>query len=147
MPSQRKRWTRRREAAFLDHLAVTCNVTAALKLVQISSAVAYKRRREVPAFAAAWDAAVRTGYGRLEAMLLARAGAATADALAAVDAGTVDPDLAMRLLAMHGTRMAKAAAGTTKPNNRVRRATPEETDRAILKQLAALDRRSRATRK
>lgn len=144
VPRTRKVWTRARETAFLDHLAATCNVTAACAAVNISACMAYGRRRKDPVFAGAWRAALLTGYDELEAKLLARAGAATDHARRGTDAGDFDADLALKLLAHHGSRMRAQAAGTAKPQNRVRRATPEETDAAILKQLAALDRRMKA---
>lgn len=143
MPRQRKVWTRTRECAFLDHLAATCNVTAACKAASISVCVAYGRRRRDPVFAGAWRAALLTGYDVLEAKLLARAGAATDHALRGLDDDNFDAELALRLLTHHGSRMRAQATGTAKPQNRVKRATPEETDAAILKQLAALDRRAK----
>ena len=141
-----KRWTAAQRAAFLDHLAATCSVTAACSALDVWSSSAYYVRRTDPAFAEAWRVALLTGYDRLEGMLLAKAGAATGAAEAAAEAGTLDADLALRLLALHDSRMKAQAAGTAKPQNRVRRATPEETDAAILRQLAALDRRIKAKR-
>ena len=138
------RWTKARRDAFLDHLAVTCSVTAACRALEASASSLYNIRRNDPAFAEAWRAALLTGYDRLEGMLLAKAGAATDDAEAAIADGTFDADMAIRLIALHESRMRKAASGATLPQNRIRRATPEETDAAILKQLAALDRRMKA---
>ena len=138
------RWSNARRDAFLDHLAATCSVTAACRAIESPASSVYYIRRTDPAFAEAWRAALLTGYDRLEGMLLARAGAATADAEAAIEDGSFDADMAIRLLALHDTRLKNAAANAAKPQNRVRRATPEETDAAILKQLAALDRRMKA---
>lgn len=139
-----RRFTERRRTAFLDHLAATCDVSAACRAIELGAPAAYRARRNDPAFAEAWRAALLTGYDRLEGMLLRRAGAATANAEAAVDDATLDPEMAIRLLALHQARMKAAAAGTAKPQNRVKRATEAETNAAILKQLAALDRRLKA---
>lgn len=68
-----QRWNDKRTALFLNHLAVTCNVTEALSVSGMSSSSLYRRRRECPAFRAAWDEALDEGYCRLEAELLNRA--------------------------------------------------------------------------
>jgi hypothetical protein len=59
--------------AFLDHLAETANVTASAKAAEISPSLAYRMRRERPAFRAAWEAALAEGYARLEAFLVSQA--------------------------------------------------------------------------
>lgn len=61
------------ERTFLDELAVTCNVRRSLALVGKSAASLYYRRRTVPGFAAAWDAALNEGYAKLEAAMISRA--------------------------------------------------------------------------
>jgi hypothetical protein len=68
-----KRWSDAAEALFLDHLAATCNVTAAAAACGFSCTAIYKRRRRDPAFAQRWQAALELGAGRINALLLQRA--------------------------------------------------------------------------
>jgi hypothetical protein len=68
-----ERWNARMERTFLDELAVTCNVRRSLALVGKSAASLYLRRRTVPGFAAAWNAALNEGYAKLEAAMISRA--------------------------------------------------------------------------
>ena len=56
---------------FLQALAATSNVTASAKQAGVSSARAYKARREHADFAAAWRAALYEGYEHLEMEVLA----------------------------------------------------------------------------
>lgn len=141
---KRQRWTAAKRTAFLDLLAATGNIAATCRELDIWPSAAYKLRRTDTDFASAWTRAIRTGYDRLEAMLLAKAGAAAEDAEATVDAGAIDTALALQMLRLREARQRAQAAGTAKLQNRVKRATPEETDAAILKQLAVLDRRIKA---
>lgn len=68
-----KQWTPRAEARFLSVLASTCNVRAACAAVGLTQASAYMHARRWPAFAARWDAALETGYARLEIGMVERA--------------------------------------------------------------------------
>lgn len=77
------RWSTGGERAFLETLVATANVTAAARAAGVSTVTAYNRRRQWPAFAAQWDAALAEGWQRLELMLVC---AATA---------TLDPDPAI----------------------------------------------------
>ena len=52
--------------AFCAALAETCNVGKACKAVDISRVTAYKWRDEIPAFAEAWDKAMKIGVTALE---------------------------------------------------------------------------------
>jgi hypothetical protein len=65
-----KEWSPRVEARFLETLAATCNVKAALAEVGMSPASAYNHRKRWRGFAERWDAAVEEGYARIEAGLL-----------------------------------------------------------------------------
>lgn len=65
-----KRWSAKSEAAFLDHLALSCNVTAAAKAVNFSTQAAYRHRRRSPSFAQRWREALELGYARLEEALV-----------------------------------------------------------------------------
>jgi hypothetical protein len=57
-------------ALFLEALAETSNVTASAIRARANPALAYKTRREEPAFATQWRAALREGYDNLEIELL-----------------------------------------------------------------------------
>ena len=63
----------RAERDFLAHLAETANITDACRVARIAKSTVYKRKRERPEFAAAWERSVVQAYGRLEAEMLARA--------------------------------------------------------------------------
>lgn len=63
----------RAERTFLAHLAETANITDACRVARIAKSTVYKRKRERPEFAAAWERSVVQAYGRLEAEMLARA--------------------------------------------------------------------------
>lgn len=52
--------------AFCAALSETCNVGKACKAVDISRQTAYRWREEMPAFAEAWDKAMRIGVTALE---------------------------------------------------------------------------------
>lgn len=68
-----KRWTEAAEAAFLDCLGASCNVTASAQAAGFSKEVIYRHRRRDPAFAARWQAALEQGYVRIEMLLVRRA--------------------------------------------------------------------------
>lgn len=135
-------WTPAKRAVFLDHLAATCNVTRSCEAAGMRANGAYGLRRVDPGFAEQWRAALLTGYDRLEEALIQHAMRGLSD----VEHGEVpetpfDPAVAMALIKMHENRKQglKKAGGPA-----VRRATEEETDAAILKQLAAISKRADA---
>ena len=66
-------WTKAKREGFLEHLAATANVRASVRAVGMSEAGAYKLRRRMPEFHAAWKAALAEGYERVELLLLERA--------------------------------------------------------------------------
>lgn len=68
-----RRWSDAAEARFLDHLAASCNVTAAAEAAGFTRVAIYRRRRNDPAFAQRWQAALEQGATRIEALLLRRA--------------------------------------------------------------------------
>jgi len=157
-------WTEARRQLFLDHLAATCNVTASATAAGLYWSGAYAWRRKDPEFAAQWQAALETGYARLEAMLVERAagggvaepdgGAGAAGTVAVGDAEAAEPvtpdpakmdtGLALSLLQMHRARMVRGTRGRTKP---VQRASKKETVEAIVRQLRVLRRRLEAEEK
>ena len=57
---------------FLEHLIETSNITASAAYAKTVPSRAYRTRKQDPAFAAAWDAALVEGYKNLEMDLLAR---------------------------------------------------------------------------
>lgn len=134
-------WTVKQRAAFLDHLAATCNVSASAKATGVLAGTAYRMYRRDPEFAQAWDAALATGYAALETMLVARAMGAIdipegETAVPAVE--TIDTELALRVLGHH-KRAAKSHASTGAPP--LRQSTEDETNAAILKKLRVLAKR------
>lgn len=68
-----KRWTGETERRFLAALAGSCNVRLSAAEVGVSVPSAYKRRRNDPGFAKAWDQAIDMGYARLEEALIQNA--------------------------------------------------------------------------
>jgi hypothetical protein len=58
--TRRDGWTQARRARFLECLAASANVQRACLAVRMSRQSAYRLRRRDPAFAAAWDDALRT---------------------------------------------------------------------------------------
>lgn len=123
-----------KERRFLEALACSGNVSAALRAAGVSSTALYNRRRRVPSFQGAWDAALNEGYSKLEADLLARAlgnddgreGAERTELVKMPDA------VKLALLKAHGARVAAVRATL------VERAEDIETLRARI--IARLDR-------
>lgn len=69
----RRDWTKAKEAAFVNALADSCNVSAAAREAGVSTSAAYKRRKNNAAFRASWREAIGIAYQRLELILLDRA--------------------------------------------------------------------------
>lgn len=67
------RWSDEAEAKFLDHLAASCNVTAAAAAAGFSGSALYQRRSRDPGFAERWQLALDQGYARIEELLVRRA--------------------------------------------------------------------------
>lgn len=139
------RWTVAKREAFLDHLAVNCNVSAAAAAIDVHRNSVMVLRRRDPEFAAAWHEAIQLGYDMLETRLLAHALAGGADKADAVLDGIgetpvepVNVEMAHRLLT--SLRHAK-----NKPHQRtpMRYATRDETDKVLLAKLAQLSKRRR----
>ncbi len=130
-------WSRAKRTAFLDHLAGSCNVRESAAAAGVAPVDIYELRRKDARFAAEWQEALLAGYQLLETELV---GYALAGGNAAQDiAGAtrrVDVDIAVKLLGLHRN----ALLGLRRPKPLTKRATSEETDRAILKKLDALDR-------
>jgi hypothetical protein len=74
-PQRRHRiaWTNAMRTAFLEHLAISANVAACERLVNVSPGSAYRERRRTPQFALDWDAVMHQALDELEARLFERA--------------------------------------------------------------------------
>lgn len=68
-----RRWSDKAEQRFLDALGASCNVSLSAAECGFSKEALYRRRRDDPAFAARWQAALEQGYVRLEGALIERA--------------------------------------------------------------------------
>lgn len=144
-------WTKAKRELFLATLADSCNVRKAAAAAGMTPSGVYQLRKRDAAFGDLWAEALDLGYERLETALLEHAliGVNAIDVGAAI--GTADdlpgPDmvsagalqLAMALLTKHRQGVER------KPVTQRRRATPEETDAALKKQLDALERRLRGS--
>lgn len=115
-PQRKDGWTAKKRELFLSELAATANVRGSARAAGMSDQGLYSLRQRDPAFRAAWDAALREGFARLEMMLLERAMNGVAKPVfhggQAVGEVTEYSDrLAMGLLAHHrGAVIAMAAA-------------------------------------
>jgi hypothetical protein len=132
-----KRWSDEAEGVFLDHLAASCNVTAAADACGFTTAAVYKRRRRDPAFAQRWQAALVQGAERLNALLLQRA-------IEALDGFAPDPDTPIPemtvkdALAILGHHRREVEGG---PRSRRQWARPRSLDEmrdSILRKLEAI---------
>lgn len=75
-PKRKKRavrWSKRRQATFLEALAELANVARAARVAGVSSTHIYRLRRQSAEFREAWRAALEEGLARLEMALLERA--------------------------------------------------------------------------
>lgn len=70
---QRRQWTAAGKKLFLETLAETANVSAALRRVRLSRTGAYRLRRRDPVFAEAWADAFEAALDDLEAAAIERA--------------------------------------------------------------------------
>ena len=141
---QKKEATVRQRQIFLETLADSCNVCRAAAAAGITKSTFYRLRRRDDAFAEAWQAALESGYARLEMALVERAiytiegaGGDDVDPLPAVGAMTVAQ--AIDLLAKHRASVASGHAKGMRPSRR-NRPTAEETDAEILRRIAIIER-------
>jgi hypothetical protein len=142
-PMRRDSWNVNDRAAFLDHLAATCNVKMSCEAVGKYPCSAYTLRRRDADFADLWDQALETGYAALETILVERARrvidipiGGTADL---PDPEHVMTELGLRLLAAYQKRMAGGQRAGRRPYKRV---TEDDTNAEILKRLRVLYRRA-----
>jgi hypothetical protein len=131
-------WTTDLRKRFLDHLSITCDVTASARAIDVGPQSCYALRRRDPAFAAAWQDALALGYQTLETRLMAMAmNSAAEDAY-----GPLDCDLAKWL--MREQREREQGHPRRKGGPPLKQVSAEETDRAILSKLANIEARKRA---
>lgn len=130
------RWTKKKRAAFLDELAGTCNVRAAAKAAGVTPASVYRLRRKDPGFAEEWREALLAAYEMLETELLGHLLSGKTGPMARPEGGEVQVKDAMFLLDAHRRGM----QGKWRGGPPLQRANPEDTNKAILKKLEAIDR-------
>lgn len=137
------RWSRRMKAEFLDTLAATANVKRAAASIGVDPASVYALRRRDPEFLVEWGLALEQGYQVIETLLLGHvlAGGDRVGAIALPDDHVpIDVETALRVLALH--RAAVAGSGRARRGGpRLQRASDGETDAAILKKLALIEKR------
>ena len=88
---------------FLEHLIATSNISAAAAYANTVPSRAYRTRKQDPAFAAQWDAALAEGYRNLEMDLLAHLRSPNPDR-------KMDVASAIRLLTLHRQNVAHQRA-------------------------------------
>lgn len=133
------RWSDAHEARFLDEIAAHCNVTRAARAVGFSTNAIYARRRNDPAFAERWQAALTQGYMQVEMGLIRRANEALNDV--PPDPGNPVAPMtvkeALALLKMH--QLGATGRGTARGRPARVRSLDEVRD-SILTKLAAVAR-------
>lgn len=113
--SRRGGWTAAKKRRFLEVLGSTCNISASLRAVRMSSSGLDKLRARDGTFRAGWAAALREGYARLELMTLERMINGTVKTVTRAD-GSIDKTheypnhIALQLLRMHRDSAAEAEA-------------------------------------
>jgi len=137
--------------SFLDMLAATCNVRTSAEAAGVALSSCYRLRARDAGFAQAWQAAMAIGYARLEEALLNyalwRVEAEAIDADAAVE-GSLVGKLTRRTVSAADLQFALAllnrnramAEGRALAGRGTQRATADETDAALRKQLDVLAR-------
>ena len=139
---ERVRWTRRMKAEFLDTLAATANVSLSAAAIGVDPVSVYALRRRDPAFLVEWGLALEQGYQLIETLLVGHvlaSGGATGPLARPDDHPPIDFDAALRLLNQH--RAAVTGTGRTRRGGPTpQRASDDETNAAILKKLAAIEK-------
>ncbi|MDR6834271.1 MULTISPECIES: hypothetical protein [unclassified Sphingopyxis] len=133
---------------FLATLADSCNVRRAAAVAGFAYSAAYQRRRRDPDFADAWQAALDSGYARLEMALVERAiltietvrdGDSDADAMVVPVVGAMTVAQAIDLMGKHRASIEGGRAKRVRPNSR-KRPTADETDAEILRRIDIIAR-------
>ena len=142
-------WTPAKRAAFLEHLAATCNIAASARAVGMAPRGAHALKARDAVFAADWAAAIEAAYETLEVRLLAYAlGEAErepeaesdrvvdGDAEAELRGAHFDPRVAVQALGFRkrGGAAVGAGAGTL-----CKRVSLAELEAVLVARLDALD--------
>ncbi len=138
-------WTTKMKAAFLDHLAATCNVKASAGAIDVDPSSVYGLRRKDKKFRAQWADAVECGYEMLETQLIGHALDGGGPALINGDVaatGPIDVRLALALLTSHRGRR---DGSRDKDGPKYKTVSAEQTNASILRKLGAM-KRARAQR-
>ena len=138
-------WTPAKRAAFLEHLAATCNIAASARAVGMAPRGAHALKKRDAAFAADWAGAIEAAYETLEVRLLAYAlgegegeaeAEADGDAEAELRGAHFDPRVAVQALGFRkrGGAAVGAGAGTL-----CKRVSLAELEAVLVARLDALD--------
>ena len=133
-----RRWSARAEAAFLETLAASANVTAAAEAAGFSTTAIYRRRLNDARFAARWAEAMEVGYTRLECLAI-EAGAAALGGTPLGVGGPLPPMTAADVLNLLRLHRAGVRGGRAQRYD-WRRAEPdiEEVRAEVLRRLAVM---------
>lgn len=136
-------WTPRTEARFLAALAACCNVRAACRAVGMTPPAAYHHYNRWHDFAKRWDAALETGYLRLDIALLDHAGRvfAAVDYDADVPIEPMTFDQAISLLRFHQARI--HGAGKLPAHGKKRPRSSEEAFASLAHKLDRVEKMHR----
>lgn len=147
-------WTPAKRAAFLEHLAATCNIAASARAVGMAPRGAHALKARDAVFAADWARAIEAAYETLEVRLLAYAlgdaegeveaesegeadGVVDGDAEAESRGAHFDPRVAVQALGFRkraGVAVGGAGAGTL-----CKRVSLAELEEVLVARLDALD--------
>ena len=150
-------WTPVKRAAFLEHLAATCNIAASARAVGMAPRGAHALKARDAVFAADWAGAIEAAYETLEARLLAYAlgdaegeseaeaeresdGVVDGDAEAESRGAHFDPRVAVQALGFRKRGgAAGGAAGGSGAGTLCKRVSLAELEAVLVARLDALD--------
>ncbi len=146
-------WTPAKRAAFLEHLAATCNIAASARAVGMAPRGAHALKARDAVFAADWARAIEAAYETLEVRLLAYAlgdaegeaerepeAEADGDAEAELRGAHFDPRVAVQALGFRKRGgAAGGGAGGTGAGTLRKRVSLAELEAVLVARLDALD--------
>ncbi|NII57318.1 hypothetical protein [Sphingomonas aerolata] len=146
-------WTPAKRAAFLEHLAATCNIAASARAVGMAPRGAHALKARDAVFAADWAGAIEAAYETLEVRLLAYAlgeveGESEAESEAEADGDAeaesrgahFDPRVAVQALGFRKRGgAAGGAAGGSGAGTLRKRVSLAELEAVLVARLDALD--------